>query len=82
MKSEAGATRLGKGKLAMTIHKDWFGVDIKKRAARIRSHPLGHILKEALSNSLDAGATEVSIVCTPADGKRRDGDGLRAIRFT
>lgn len=66
----------------MTIHKDWFGVDIKKRAARIRSHPLGHILKEALSNSLDAGATAVSMVCTPADGKRRDGDWLMAFEFT
>jgi len=66
----------------MTIHKDWFGVDIKKRAAKVRSHPLPHIIKEALSNSLDAGATTIAISCKRADGKRRDGDGLRAFEVT
>ncbi len=66
----------------MTIHKDWFGVDIKKRAAKVRSHPFPHIIKEALSNSLDAGATTIAISCKRADGKRRDGDGLRAFEVT
>ncbi len=66
----------------MTIHKDWFGVDIKKRAARVRSQPLGHILKEARSNSLDAGAKKLTSACKRADGKRRDGAGLRAFEVT
>lgn len=66
----------------MTIHKGWFDVDIKKRAARVRSHPIPHIIKEALSNSLDAGATTIAISCKRADGKRRDGDGLRAFEVT
>jgi hypothetical protein len=65
----------------MTTHRDWFGVDVGRRAARIRSRPLAHILKEALSNSLDAGATAVSMVCGPADGAR-DGDGLMAFKFS
>ena len=58
----------------MTIHKDWFGVDITKRAARVRSHPLGHILKEALSNSLDAGAPTIAIACKRAARAKRDYD--------
>ena len=66
----------------MTIHKDWFRVDIKKRAARVRSHLLPHIIKEALSNSLDVGATIITISCKRADGKRHDGDGLRAFEVT
>ena len=66
----------------MTIHKGWFEVDIKKRAARVRSHALPHIIKEALSNSLDAKATTITISCKRADGKRRDGDGLRAFEVT
>ena len=48
-----------------TTHRDWFGVDVGRRAARIRSRPLAHILKEALSNSLDAGAAAVSMTCRP-----------------
>jgi len=52
--SEAGASEaIQKGKVAMTTHKDWFGVDIEKRAARVRSHPVPHILKGALANSLN-----------------------------
>lgn len=66
----------------MTMHKDWFGVDIKKRAARVRSQAVPQIIKEALSNSLDAGATTIAISCKRADGKRRDGDGLRAFEVT
>ena len=66
----------------MTTHQGWFEVDIEKRAARVRSHPVPHILKEALSNSLDAGATDISITCKLADGKRRDSNGLRAFEVT
>ncbi len=66
----------------MAIHKDWFRVDIKKRTARVRSHLLPHIIKEALPNSLDAKATTIAISCKRAGGKRRDGDGLRAFEVT
>ena len=66
----------------MTIHKGWFSVDVEKRAARVRSHTVPDIIKEALSNSLDAGATTIAISCKRADGKRRDNDGLRAFEVT
>ena len=66
----------------MKTYNDRFGVDDEKRATRARSHPLPHILKEALSNSLDAGATDISITCKVADGKRRDSNGLRAFEVT
>lgn len=59
---------------ANTTHRDWFGVDVGRRAARIRSRPLAHILKEALSNSLDAGATAISMTCGP--------EGPGALEFT
>ena len=64
------------------LHKDWFGIDIGKRAARVRSRPFGSIIMEALSNSLDADATTISITCGPKDGTRRDGDGLKAFEVT
>jgi hypothetical protein len=57
-----------------TTHRDWFGVDVGRRAARIRSRPLAHILKEALSNSLDAGAGAISMTCRP--------EGPGAFEFT
>lgn len=66
----------------MSVHSGWFDIDIKKRAARVRSHALPHIIKETLSNSLDAEATTIAISCKRAGGKRRDGDGLRAFEVT
>jgi hypothetical protein len=65
-------------KHSMTQYKDWFAVDRDKRASMTKSRPLGRLIKELLANSLDAGATEVAITCSPASGTRRDKDGLRA----
>ena len=65
----------------MPRYKDRFGVDVAKRAARVRGRPLPQIVKELLANSLDAGATEISLTCRRADGSRRDGAGLIAFEL-
>lgn len=61
---------------------DWFCVDAEKRAARVRSYPLGHVLKELLANSLDAGSSEITLTCRPAEGKRRDREKMKAFEVT
>lgn len=61
----------------MTRHKEWFGVDMEKRAATVRSRPLYIVVKELLANALDAGATEIDLMCEIAQGTRVDGAGLR-----
>ena len=40
-------------------HREWFSVDVQKRAVRVRSCPLGQILKELPTNSLDGQATQI-----------------------
>lgn len=45
----------------MTRHSEWFSVDVKKRAARVRSHPLSHVLRELVANGLDAGARAIAV---------------------
>jgi len=65
----------------MAQYKDWFGVDVQKRASMTRSRSVGRLLKELLANSLDAGATEVMITCSPCSGTRRDKAGLRGFEF-
>jgi hypothetical protein len=66
----------------MAQYKDWFGVDVEKRASMVRSRPLERLLKELLANSLDAHGTDVTITCTPCLGTRRDKAGLRAFDVT
>lgn len=64
----------------MTTHRDRFSVDVRKRASRVRSHSLAHVLKELLANSLDAGATQIYLTCTPIEDTRVDRSGCRAYR--
>jgi len=66
----------------MTTYKDWFGVDIKKRAARVRIFGLGHIIKELLANSLDARATDITIACTTVGQMRRNRSGMKAYNIS
>ncbi len=66
----------------MAQHRDWFSVDVQKRAAKVRSHPLGHVLKELLANSLDAKASRCEITCLPAANTRRDKSGMRAFQIS
>lgn len=62
----------------MTLHGDWFSVDVKKRAAKVRGHKLGQVLKELVANSLDARATTIQLSCQEVPGTRRDQAGLKA----
>lgn len=62
----------------MARYKDWFSVDVGKRAARVRGFPLAHVIKELLANSLDAGATNISLSCHPAERTRVDRANSRA----
>lgn len=64
----------------MVRYNEWFAVDVKKRAATVRSRALAVILKELLANSLDAGAADITISCKPAQGTKRDSAGLRAFQ--
>ena len=66
----------------MTTYADWFTVDVEKKAARVRRHPLALALKELLANSLDAGAAHISLACRPVEGTRVDGFGCRAFTVT
>lgn len=63
------------------LHKDWFSVDVSKRAATVRSRSLASVLKELLSNSLDAGAKSIDLRCISAFGTRRDKSGNVAYEF-
>lgn len=60
------------------LHREWFSVDVQKRAAVVRSRHLGVVLKEVLANSLDAGARQIDLTCNITEGTRRDGDGMRS----
>jgi len=62
----------------MAMYKDKFGIDVAKRAARIRSRSLSQIVKELLANSLDAQATQITLTCAPAEGHRRNNAGMKA----
>jgi|GEM_PF-3629164 hypothetical protein len=62
----------------MTEYKDWFAFDSQKQASRVRGLLFGHVLKELLANSLDAGATSTTLNCEPADASRKDRAGNRA----
>ena len=66
----------------MVQHNDWFSVDKDKRAARVRSYSLGHILKEVLANSLDAGATRIDLTFGIAEGTRADRQGRKAFTLS
>ena len=61
----------------MAKYKDKFGVDVAKRAARVRSRPLAEIARELVANGLDAGASTIRLLFTPAQGRRRDRGGLQ-----
>ena len=61
----------------MTTFADWFTFDSKKRAQRVRSFPLSHVLKELLSNSLDAEAPTIELTCSLAEGSRANRSGNR-----
>jgi hypothetical protein len=62
----------------MTEYKEWVTFDLKKQASRVRGLSLGHVLKELLANSLDAGANDIAMTCALAEGSRKDRAGNRA----
>ena len=65
----------------MTKSTEWFTFDAKKRAQRIQSFPLAHVLKELLSNGLDAEATSIQLTCQIVEGRRKDHAGNRTYQL-
>lgn len=59
------------------LHKDWFGLDLEKRADKVRSRILPHILRELIANSLDASATDIRLFCQQCNIKTVRGQRMR-----
>ncbi len=63
------------------MYNDWFSVDVKKRASRVRSNPLGHILKELVANSLDANAKNINLTIKVTPNTKANRVGMRSFTF-
>lgn len=64
------------------MYNDWFTVDVKKRASRVRANPIGHILKELVANSLDADATNIDLTINITPNTKTNRVGMRSFTFS